>query len=79
MLPQFKRIVHPKMYSVINYASSCCFKPVSQIKIFPMKSYENVSNDYFIDVLTTFLGLECFSYVAVYGESESSRISSKLS
>ncbi len=34
--------------------------------------------DYFIDVLTTFLGLECVSCVAVYGGSESSRISLKI-
>ncbi len=33
--------------------------------------------DYFNDVLTTFLGLECVSSVAVYAGSESSRISSK--
>ncbi len=35
--------------------------------------------DYFNDVLTTFLGLECVSCVAVYGGSGSSRISSKIS
>ncbi len=35
--------------------------------------------DYFIDVLTTFLGLESGSYVAVYGGSENSWISSKIS
>ncbi len=33
--------------------------------------------DYFNNVLTTFLGLERGSYIAVYSESESSRISSK--
>ncbi len=35
--------------------------------------------DYFNDVLTTFLGLERFSCIAVYAGSESSRISSKIS
>ncbi len=35
--------------------------------------------DYFNDVLTTFLGLERGSCSAVYGGSESSRISSKIS
>ncbi len=35
--------------------------------------------DYFNDILTTFLGLEHVSCVAVYGASESSRISSKKS
>ncbi len=35
--------------------------------------------DYFNDVLTTFLGLEYFSSVAVYAGSESSRISWKIS
>ncbi len=35
--------------------------------------------DYFNDVLTTFLGLEHGSCVAVYGESESSPISSNIS
>ncbi len=35
--------------------------------------------DYFNDVLTTLLGLECVSCVAVYGGSGSSRISSKIS
>ncbi len=34
--------------------------------------------DYFNDVLTTFLGLECGSSMAVYAGSESSRISSKI-
>ncbi len=34
--------------------------------------------DYFNDVLTTFLGLELVSCVAVYGGSESSQISSKI-
>ncbi len=34
--------------------------------------------DYFIDVLTTVLGLERGSYIAVYGGSENSRISSKI-
>ncbi len=34
--------------------------------------------DYFIDVLTTFLGLEHGSCVAVYGGTESSRSSSKI-
>ncbi len=33
--------------------------------------------DYFNDVLTAFLALERFSCFAVYGGSESSRISSK--
>ncbi len=33
--------------------------------------------DYFNDVLTTFLGLERVSCVAVYAGSESSRVSSK--
>ncbi len=33
--------------------------------------------DYFNDVLTTFLSLECGSCIAVYDGSESSRISSK--
>ncbi len=35
--------------------------------------------DYFNDVLTTLLGLDRVSTLAVYGESESSRISSKIS
>ncbi len=35
--------------------------------------------NYFINVLTTFLGLEHVSCVAVYAGSESSRISSKIS
>ncbi len=35
--------------------------------------------DYFNIVLTTFLGLECLSCVALYGESESSQVSSKIS
>ncbi len=35
--------------------------------------------DHFNDVLTTFLGLERGSCVAVYAGSESSRISSKIS
>ncbi len=35
--------------------------------------------DYFNDVLTTFLGLEHGSYVAVYVDSEISWISSKIS
>ncbi len=34
--------------------------------------------DYFINVLTTFLGLERVSYVAVYAGSEISRISSRI-
>ncbi len=34
--------------------------------------------DYFKKVLTTFLGLELGSYVAVYAGLESSRISSKI-
>ncbi len=34
--------------------------------------------DYFNNVLTTFLGLELVSCVAVYGGSDSSRISSKI-
>ncbi len=33
--------------------------------------------EYFNDVLTTFLGLKCGSSIAVYGGSESSRISNK--
>ncbi len=40
-------------------------------------SLRNVSHSYFNDVLTTFLGLESFSCVAVYAGSESSWISSK--
>ncbi len=35
--------------------------------------------DYLNNVLTTFLGLECGSYLAVYAGSESSQISSKIS
>ncbi len=35
--------------------------------------------DYFNDALTTFLGLEHFSCIAVYAGSESSRISAKIS
>ncbi len=35
--------------------------------------------DYFNDVRTTFLGLERGSCIAVYAQSESSRISSKKS
>ncbi len=35
--------------------------------------------DYFNDVLTTFVGLEHGSYIAVYAGSESSWISSKKS
>ncbi len=35
--------------------------------------------DYFNNILTNFLGLERGSYIAVYGESESSQISLKIS
>ncbi len=35
--------------------------------------------DYFKDILTTFLGLKCGSFVAVYGGSKSSQISYKIS
>ncbi len=35
--------------------------------------------DYFIDILTTILGLKRFSWITVYTGSESSRVSSKLS
>ncbi len=55
--------------------------------IFAHKKYSHIITvtnnwchmDYFNDVLTTFLGLERVSCVAVYTGSESSQISSKMS
>jgi len=38
-----------------------------------------VFSDYFNNVFTTFLGLESGNNIAVYGGSESSQISSKVS
>ncbi len=44
-----------------------------------LRLYHWCHMDYFNDVLTTFLGLQRVSFLAVYGGSESSRISSKIS
>ncbi len=41
--------------------------------------FQTMDMDYFHDVLTTFLGLDRVSCIAVYAGSESSRISSKIS
>ncbi len=50
-----------------------------KIKIISLITHPHVIPNYFKDVVTTFLGLECVSCIAVYAGSESFQISSEIS